>query len=264
MGTAADTAGAPPPPLTAPTAGPAGVLRALARKLDTLRAAAASSASSAPHRPGSVEAAHQDGQLAGIDQVRQLIAEQTTQAAAAAGPPPRDFPPLRTAAYANPVAGWIRVVDATGAGMGVVEQLGVVAQDDRPALVAVLVRGDDGTRLVAETPLAGFVAAVRAVYAGAADQPEVADAERQRRNLTGLAVVLSDLDRCRHGRHEGDACAGWRPGEPDSGCEGGRSRGNPHMPTGAQVGHDLYGRPIVVPDRGSRHHPDAWRGDAPT
>jgi hypothetical protein len=70
--------------------------------------------------------------------------------------------------------------------------------------------------------------------------------------LGALAAVLTDLDRCPHGRHEGDACSG-------GGDCNGASRGNPHMPTGMVIGYDRYGGPIVMPDRDSKHDPAAWR-----
>lgn len=66
-----------------------------------------------------------------------------------------------------------------------------------------------------------------------------------------LLAVLVDLDRCEHGRHQGDVC---------SGC-GGPSRGNPHMPTGDVVGYDISGKPIVMPDREHKHDASAWRSD---
>lgn len=67
-----------------------------------------------------------------------------------------------------------------------------------------------------------------------------------------LARVLMDLDRCEHGRHEGDACFD---------CPDGTSVGNPRFPTGERIGTRLYGQPIVVPPRGRRNDPAAWRGE---
>jgi hypothetical protein len=87
----------------------------------------------------------------------------------------------------------------------------------------------------------------------------VSPLELPQRRLEELRRVLADLDRCPHGRHEGDACAGFRPGEPMSGCEGGWSRGNPLMPTGMRVGTSVYGDPIWMPPREQRHDPAAWR-----
>lgn len=88
---------------------------------------------------------------------------------------------------------------------------------------------------------------------------QVPPTELAQRRLEELRRVLADLDRCPHGRHEGDACAGYRPGEPMSGCEGGRSLGNPLLPTGVRVGTDTWGNPMWMPPRGHRHLPDAWR-----
>lgn len=64
-----------------------------------------------------------------------------------------------------------------------------------------------------------------------------------------LADVLTDLDRCEHGRHEGDDC----------GSCGGASQGNPHAPAGQVIGYGLYGDLIVRPRREVKHDPDAWR-----
>jgi hypothetical protein len=70
--------------------------------------------------------------------------------------------------------------------------------------------------------------------------------------------LLTDLDRCPHGRHEGDVCAGYQPGRPSSGCQGGLSLGNPHVQTGQVIGYNLGGRPYAMPDRGERHDATAW------
>jgi hypothetical protein len=73
-----------------------------------------------------------------------------------------------------------------------------------------------------------------------------------------LAKLLADLDRCPHGRHEGDTCAGWSAAEPERGCPGGYSLGNPLLPTGVRIGTDYAARPIFMPPRGRRHDPQAW------
>lgn len=61
-------------------------------------------------------------------------------------------------------------------------------------------------------------------------------------------VLVSDLDRCEHGRHEGDDC---------SSC-GGPSVGNPLLPVGTVLGRSLSGHPYVVPPRVEKHRIDAW------
>ena len=63
-----------------------------------------------------------------------------------------------------------------------------------------------------------------------------AELERLRR----LAILASDLDRCEHGRHEGDVCGGL------SGCNG-PSHGNPHMGPDRTIGYTLGARPYRVP-----------------
>lgn len=83
--------------------------------------------------------------------------------------------------------------------------------------------------------------------------------QEQLGRLHAMVQVLTDLDRCPHGRHEGDSCAGYRPGEPMSGCEGGISVGNPLTPTGVRIGSGRDGHPIWMPPRGHRHEAAAWR-----
>lgn len=63
------------------------------------------------------------------------------------------------------------------------------------------------------------------------------------------AALVADLDRCQHGRHEGDDC----------GDCGGRSAGNPHIAPNGVIGYDHHGRYIVQPDREHKHDPAAWR-----
>jgi hypothetical protein len=67
-----------------------------------------------------------------------------------------------------------------------------------------------------------------------------------------LVRILTDLDRCMHGRHEGDEC----------GSCGGPSKGNPHLRTGTVIGYGLRADPIVMPDRDHKHDPKAWRTQA--
>jgi hypothetical protein len=60
--------------------------------------------------------------------------------------------------------------------------------------------------------------------------------------MTYLAGILTDLDRCEHGRHEGDDC---------NQC-GGPSTGNPIPEDDRIIGYDISGRSIVVPKRGEK------------
>ena len=74
-------------------------------------------------------------------------------------------------------------------------------------------------------------------------------AMRSLADTAGLVKILTDLDRCQHGRHEGDDC----------GSCGGPSKGNHHLPTGRVIGYGLRGDQIVMPDRDHKHDPAAWR-----
>jgi hypothetical protein len=68
---------------------------------------------------------------------------------------------------------------------------------------------------------------------------------------TKLVNVLTDLDRCQHGRHQGDACG------PADDCTG-TSAGNPHLRPGAVIGYTMRRDFIVMPDRDDKNDPDAW------
>jgi hypothetical protein len=61
--------------------------------------------------------------------------------------------------------------------------------------------------------------------------------------------LIGDLDRCEHGRHEGDPCG--------TSC-GTTSKGNPHMQPGAVIGYTMRRVPIVMPSRDDKHTPAAW------
>lgn len=66
--------------------------------------------------------------------------------------------------------------------------------------------------------------------------------------LQSYRVMLSDLDRNEHGRHEGDI-DGASP-----------SLGNPHLKTGDVIGYSLGGSwKYVVPESRLRGNLDAWR-----
>lgn len=91
--------------------------------------------------------------------------------------------------------------------------------------------------------------------------------ERARR-AERLATVLVDLDRCQHGRHEGDVCSGC--GGPSLGnpipeladLAARRLADNPRVPAVAlrQVGYGISGDPILIPPRGTAvGTPANWR-----
>jgi hypothetical protein len=63
------------------------------------------------------------------------------------------------------------------------------------------------------------------------------------------AALVSDLDRCAHGRHWGDDC----------GDCGGTSRGNPWLRPKHVIGYGRHGDEIVMPYRVDKHDPAAWR-----
>lgn len=77
-------------------------------------------------------------------------------------------------------------------------------------------------------------------------------AMRSLADTAGLVKILTDLDRCQHGRHQGDPCG------PADDCTG-TSAGNPHLRPGAVIGYGLRGDHIVMPDRDHKHDPAAWR-----
>jgi hypothetical protein len=79
----------------------------------------------------------------------------------------------------------------------------------------------------------------------------IARLEDSLNRAANLASVLAELDRCDHGRHEGDICSGTK------GCNG-PSEGNPRFKTGDRIGTSMLGRPIVMPPRGRRDDPAAW------
>jgi hypothetical protein len=69
------------------------------------------------------------------------------------------------------------------------------------------------------------------------------------RNCRSAYRLLQDLDRCRHGRHEGDSCFD---------CPGGYSMGNDLIRPGLIIGHDHGGEPLAMPERGKRHLREEW------
>lgn len=67
--------------------------------------------------------------------------------------------------------------------------------------------------------------------------------------IEDFARILLDLDRCEHGRHEGDQCFE---------CKG-PSHGNPHLRPGQVIGYGLGGAPIFMPAREGKFEPSNWR-----
>lgn len=61
-------------------------------------------------------------------------------------------------------------------------------------------------------------------------------------------LILS-LDRCEHGRHEGEMCFD---------CPNQVSVGNEIIPAGTVIGHWVRGVPIVVPEKNKRYSAKAW------
>ncbi|WP_405925455.1 hypothetical protein [Streptomyces sp. NBC_00035] len=84
---------------------------------------------------------------------------------------------------------------------------------------------------------------------GAVTKADDTAADARERWAFQMVGILADLDRCRHGRHEGDRC--------DS-C-GGLSTGNPNLGPGRTLGYGVYGSPIVLPTRDRKTNPAAWR-----
>jgi len=71
-------------------------------------------------------------------------------------------------------------------------------------------------------------------------------------DVAQFVTILTDLDRCQHGRHHGDPCG------PADACTG-ASAGNPHLPPGTVIGYGLRGERIIMPERDYKHDPAAWR-----
>jgi hypothetical protein len=84
------------------------------------------------------------------------------------------------------------------------------------------------------------------------EEPADGTMARSLADTQGLVRILTDLDRCQHGRHHGDPCG------PADDCNG-TSAGNPHLRPGQVIGYGLRGDQIVMPDRDYKHDPAAWR-----
>jgi len=72
-----------------------------------------------------------------------------------------------------------------------------------------------------------------------------------------ILSIVSDLDRCPHGRHEQDNCSMCQA----EGYEW--NQGNLYLTPGTRVGTDLSGDPIVYPGPNADRDPGAWRGGKP-
>jgi hypothetical protein len=96
----------------------------------------------------------------------------------------------------------------------------------------------------------------------------VKERDELRERMYGLEQwrrLVSDLDRCPHGRHEGDTCAGWRgPGLYDGGCRDGISLGNPLLGGMAVLGVGLDGAQLIrVPEeKADRVNAERWYAPA--
>lgn len=86
-------------------------------------------------------------------------------------------------------------------------------------------------------------------HALARTQPAVTAQVLAPRDAAEFVKILTDLDRCEHGRHQDDDC----------GSCGGLSHGNPHIRPGSVIGFGLRADPIVMPTRETKHDPKAWR-----
>ncbi|WP_309049063.1 hypothetical protein [Streptomyces sp.] len=84
------------------------------------------------------------------------------------------------------------------------------------------------------------------------DEPADNTMARSLMDTQDLVKILTDLDRCQHGRHQGDPCG------PADDCDG-TSAGNPHLRPGDVIGYGVRGDRIVMPERDDKHDPAAWR-----
>lgn len=92
-------------------------------------------------------------------------------------------------------------------------------------------------------------------------EEQLQDLASQNMQLNRWKTIVANLDRCPHGRHASDSCAGWRgPGDFDGGCRGGRSLGNPALPPGTVIGIDYSSTQLIrVPHgRDAQLDPKQW------
>lgn len=67
--------------------------------------------------------------------------------------------------------------------------------------------------------------------------------------LAAWKSIVHNLNRCEHGRHQGDACFD---------CPEGISHGNPILPVGTVIGYNHGGDEMVIPERDHWDDIDAW------
>ncbi len=69
--------------------------------------------------------------------------------------------------------------------------------------------------------------------------------------LKARNVILDDLDRCQHGRHEKDNCGT---------CDRtGGNKGNPRLAEDRIIGYDIRGNPYRVPETGTWEPAEKWK-----
>lgn len=111
----------------------------------------------------------------------------------------------------------------------------------RAALITTLASADILTRWA-------VAAWLRRVDKGETARLMTYQRDRAQRDTDALNLLI-DLDRCEHGRHQGDSCCD---------CPNWYSTGNPLFPVGSRIGTTLSGDPIYMPRRGQRHLPREW------
>jgi hypothetical protein len=79
------------------------------------------------------------------------------------------------------------------------------------------------------------------------------DLQRSLNRARAFERICMDLDRCEHGRHEGDVC---------DGC-GGASHGNPFHYNEISgdplpIGYTIDGKEIIIPGRDDKYDPAKW------
>lgn len=124
-----------------------------------------------------------------------------------------------------------------------------MTDDDDPTLSHVLTFADGGgmRRMT-----------WREVAEQATRRADLARAEAER--YARFYSLVSDLDRCPHGRHEQDHCSGCEPRPADEIPRGHPwNTGNPYLEPGQRIGTSLHAtHAIVVPAHDRQTDPEAW------